>query len=113
MVIPILMVAAGVLLAAWVTWQRLGRTSAARGWTRGLNGDWKRRSVLVVRPLIAAFLVLGGLATLLADTPAAVPLGLATGVVLLLLSAYLILPLPIPRAVQPAWYRTTRAGAQG
>ena len=67
-----------------------------------MQGDLKERSVLVVRPLIALVLLLGG-ADGLTDSPAVVvPLGLA----LLVLLAYLVLPLPIPRAVQPGWYRT-------
>jgi hypothetical protein len=105
---PILMVAGGIVLVAWNAWQRAGRTPAARAWTRSMQGTWKRRSVLVVRPLIAAVLILGGLAVLLADTPAAVALGLATGVCLLLLAGYLLLPLPVPRAIQPHWSRDER-----
>lgn len=108
MITPILMVAGGVVLVAWNAWQRAGRTPAARAWTRSMQGTWKRRSVLVVRPLIAAVLILGGLAVLLADTPAAVPLGLATGSCLLVLAGYLLLPLPVPRAIQPHWSRDER-----
>ena len=102
----LLMLIAGLGLAAWNTWQHLGRSPAARSWSRSIKGSWGVRSVLVVRPLIAVVLVLGALAGWVStDSAVYVVLGLGIGVALILLLAYLVLPIPVPRAAQPAWFR--------
>ena len=104
--IYLLMLFGSLALAAFNAWQRLGRTPAARRWARGTHRDFAQRNVLVLWPALAVAL-LGG--TLLGAADAA---GLPTwpGVVLLaagLLTwlAYAVLPLPVPTAVQPRWYR--------
>ncbi len=108
---PVLMLLAGLGLAGWNAWQRLGRTPAARAWAGSLQGDWKRRSVLVVRPLLAVVLVLGAVVAWHDDPGGsgggglAVALGLAIGLCLALLAAYLVLPIPVPGFVQPRWFR--------
>lgn len=109
MVTPVLMLLAGVGLAAWNLWQRRGRTPAARAWARGLQGDWTRRSVLVVRPLIALVLVLGAVVAWREDGVLVVAVGAAIGVCLLLLGAFLVLPIPVPGFLEPRWCRESRA----
>lgn len=104
--IYLLMLLGGLALAAFNTWQRLGRTPAARRWARGTHRDFGQRNVLVLWPALAVALV-GG-----ACVGAAEHLGTPAwpGVVLLaagLLTwlAYAALPLPVPTSVQPQWYR--------
>ncbi|MEP9363998.1 hypothetical protein ABLE68_13600 [Nocardioides sp. CN2-186] len=111
--IYVLMLVGGLALAAWNTWQHLGRSPAARSWARSVKGSWGVRSVLVVRPLIAVVLVLGAVTGWMsADSGAYVVLGLAIGVSLVALLAFLVLPLPVPRFAQPSWFqRTTGARA--
>lgn len=109
MVTPVLMLLAGVGLAAWNLWQRRGRTPAARAWARGLQGDWTRRSVLVVRPLIALVLVLGAVVAWREDGALVMAVGAAIGVCLLLLGAFLVLPIPVPGFLEPGWCRASRA----
>jgi hypothetical protein len=107
--IYVLMLVGGLALAAWNTRQRLGRTPGARAWSRSAHGSMHERAVLVVHPLIAVVLVLGGL-TPLADgsTGATVALAVPVALALALLLAYLVLPLPVPRSVQPRWFRRGR-----
>jgi hypothetical protein len=100
------MLLAGLLLAAWNTWQHLGRSPAARSWSRSIKGSIGVRSVLVVRPLIALVLVLGaGTGLTEPDSGATVALGLGIAVALVALLAYLVLPLPVPRFAQPSWFQ--------
>lgn len=113
MLTPLLMLLAGLALAAWNLWQRRGRTPAARAWARGVQGDWTRRSVLVVRPLIALVLVLGAVVAWRDDGPLVVGLGAAIGGCLLLLGAFLVLPIPVPTFLQPGWYRDPSRGRRG
>ena len=102
----LVMILGGLVLAGHNVWQRLGRTSLARSWADPGAGALTRRAVLVVRPLIAVVLVLGGLLVLLEGAAAAtVVLGLAGLVGLLLIAAWTMLPLPVPAALQPQWYR--------
>jgi hypothetical protein len=101
-----LMIAGGLALAAWNTRQRLGRTPQARAWSRSAQGSWHERAVLVVHPLIAVVLVVGGLLPLVDDSATGtVVLAVPVAVALLLLLIYLLLPLRVPGLVQPAWYR--------
>ena len=110
--IYLLMLLGGLLLAGWNTWQHLGRSPAARSWTRSIKGSFGVRSVLVVRPLIAVVLVLGAATGATGDdSGATVVLGLGIAVALLTLLAYLLLPLPVPQFAQPSWFRRT-AGAR-
>lgn len=93
----------GLGVAAWNTWQRLGRSRRARAWSRSQRPDVPRH-VLVMWPLFALACLLG---PAVAVAPDGAPVSIA--VVLLLLSlltylAYFMLPLPIPRFVQPRWY---------
>jgi len=102
----LLMLLSSAALAAFNTWQRLGRTPAARRWARGTHRDFAQRNVLVLWPSLAVAL-LGGALLGAAD---AADLPTWPGVVLLaagLLTwlAYAVLPLPVPTAVQPRWYR--------
>ena len=104
--IYLLMLLGSLALAAFNTWQRLGRTPAARRWARGTHRDFAQRNVLVLWPSLAVAL-LGGALLGAAD---AADLPTWPGVVLLaagLLTwlAYAVLPLPVPTAVQPRWYR--------
>lgn len=102
----VLMIAAGVALAALNTWQRLGRSRRARAWSTGLRKEETSRKVLVLWPLIALALVAGGLTGLLSDSLGATVLPvLLLLAALLLWFAYLMLPLPVPRIVQPRWFR--------
>lgn len=104
--IHVLMLVGGLALAAWNIWQHLGRTPAARRWTSTVQGDLTRRSVLVVRPLVALVLVLGSLTAFTTEsTGANVAVAAPIALALVVLLAYLVLPLPIPRFVQPRWYR--------
>lgn len=104
--IHVLMLLGGLGLIAVNVWQRLGRTSRARQWSSGPYRDFAQRNVLVLWPALAVAL-LGG--TLLG---AAERLDLPTwpGVVLVVAGlltwiAFAVLPLPVPRTVQPQWYR--------
>lgn len=104
--IYLLMLLGSLALAAFNTWQRLGRTPAARRWARGTHRDFAQRNVLVLWPSLALAL-LGGAVVGAAD---AADLPTWPGVVLLaagLLTwlAYAVLPLPVPTTVQPRWYR--------
>ena len=102
----LLMLLGGVALAAYTTWQHLGRHPVARRWASSVQGGLHRRAVLVVRPLLSVVLVLGGLTALTDDSSGlTTALGLAIAVALVVLLAYLVLPLPVPRFVQPRWYR--------
>ncbi|MCD4525273.1 hypothetical protein [Nocardioides sp. cx-173] len=101
-----LMLVGGLALAAHTTWQHLGRSPAARRWTRTVQGDLTRRSVLVVRPLLSVVLVLGALTAFTeGSTGANVAVAGPIAIALVVLLAYLVLPLPVPRVVQPRWYR--------
>lgn len=102
----ILMLAIGLAMAAANTWQRLGRSSAARRWARGTHPDFAQRNVLILWPSVAVALVagasLGAVQRLDAPTwPAVLPLVLALGVFLV----YAVLPLRVPSLLQPRWYR--------
>jgi antibiotic biosynthesis monooxygenase (ABM) superfamily enzyme len=106
----VVLLLAGVTLAGWNSWQHLGRTSAARAWAHGNQPRFKTRSVLILRPLIAAVLILGAATGPAAASDAAtVTVGLLVLVCLLLLLGYLALPLPIPAWTQPRWYRRSHA----
>ncbi len=106
--IYVLMLVAGLALAAWNVWQHLGRSPAARRWARSVGRSLTVRSVLVVRPLIAVVLVLGAATGVTSDdSGATVVLGLGLAVALVLLLAYLVLPLPVPGFAQPSWFRRT------
>jgi hypothetical protein len=116
--IYVLMLLGGLALAAVNVWQRRGRTPRARQWARGPYRDFAQRNVLVLWPALVVAL-LGG-----ASLGAAERLDLPTwpGVVLLaagLLTwlTYAALPVPVPTAVQPRWYREQVAsrgrGARG
>lgn len=110
----LLMALAAVALAAWNTWQHLGRTPASRSWTSSVQGDLARRSVLIVRPLLVVVLLSGATTGLIGSSTAgmfavAVPAVSA----LVALMAYLVLPLPIPAWAEPGWARgTTGRGAR-
>jgi len=96
----------GVALAGWNTWQHLGRTAAARAWAVGNQPWFKARSVLVIRPLLALVLIIGAATGPAAGSDAAtVVLGLLALACLVALLAFAVLPVPIPRLVQPGWYR--------
>ncbi len=106
LLVPLLL---GLALAGWNTWQHLGRTSAARAWAHGNQPWFKPRSVLVVRPLIAVVLLVGAATGPAASSDAAtVALGLLALACLLVLLAYLVLPIPIPTFAQPRWYQRSR-----
>jgi hypothetical protein len=111
--IHLLMLLAGAALAALNTWQRLGRSPAARRWARGTHRDFAQRNVLVLWPSLAVTLLggagLGAAERLDAPTwPFVVPVvvGLLTWL------TFAALPLPVPSAVQPRWYRES-AGLRG
>lgn len=103
---PLLMLIGGLALAAHNVWQRRGRSPAARDWATPGAGTFTRRAVLVVRPLIALVLVLGALLLWSEGVAAAeVVLGLSVLAGLLLIGAWIMLPLPVPSVLQPRWYR--------
>lgn len=104
--IYVLMLLGGLALAAFNTWQRLGRTPPARRWARGTHRDFAQRNVLVLWPALAVALLGGALlgAAERLDLPAwpgvvLVVVGLLTWI------AFAALPLPVPTLVQPRWYR--------
>ena len=102
----VVMLVLGLGLAAWNAWQRLGRTSDARGWASSTQGAWSHRKVLVLWPAISIALVCGsgfGLAERGAMVAGMLSVGFALA--MLVFFAYLFLPLPVPRFVQPSWYR--------
>ncbi|MDT0184491.1 hypothetical protein Q9S36_30310 [Microbacterium sp. ARD31] len=114
--IYLLMLVGALALVAVNLWQRRGQTSRARQWARGPYRDFAQRNVLVLWPALAVALVGGAL------IGAAERLDLPTwpGVVLALAGlltwlAYAVLPLPVPAAVQPRWYReqVARGGRSG
>ena len=106
------MLVGGLALAGYNTWQRLGRSSVARGWARGLRRSFTERSVLVLWPLLAVAMVLAGALGPLRGTGGEMVVGLLLLATLLLWLAYAVLPLPIPRFAQPRWYRSTRAAGR-
>ncbi|WP_435744545.1 hypothetical protein [Nocardioides sp. SYSU DS0663] len=100
------MLVVGVLLAAWTTRQHLGRSRRARAWGRAGARSVAERTNLVVHPLLAALLILAGLGNDQVEPAGAGAIFWAgVALCLLLLGAYIILPLPIPDAVKPRWYR--------
>lgn len=104
----------GLALAAWNTWQRLGRSAAARSWARDTHRDFAQRNVLVTWPLMAATLLLGGvLGAVDAGGGATLLPGLLLLLSLALWLAFAVLPLPVPRFVQPRWYREQLARPDG
>jgi len=104
--VHLLMLVSGLALAAWNTWQHLGRSRSARSWADDRRRDVTERNVLVLWPLIALALLLGAALGLTEDSTAAtVAVGLPFAAALLLWLAYAVAPLPVPRAVQPRWYR--------
>ncbi|MBD8869723.1 hypothetical protein [Nocardioides donggukensis] len=105
-----LMIVGGLVLLAHNLWQRRGASASARRWTSSYQGHLKHRSVLLVRPLVAVVVLAAGVVA--AGVPSYVAQVLAVLVVLslILLVACLILPAPIPRWVQPAWYRELGRG---
>ena len=111
--IYVLMLVGGLALAAWNLRQRLGRTPGARAWSRSVQGSMHERAVLVVHPLLVVVLVLGALLPLVdGSTAGTVVLALPVAAALVLLLAYLLLPLPVPGFAQPGWYRRPR-GTRG
>lgn len=111
MTVAVVFVLGGILVLAWNVWQRRGASRAARDWAS--DGDLRgftARSVLLVRPAAAVAAIAGGVALLgqelwpMQSGLVVVP-GLLMLACLLLLLAYLILPLPVPRLLVPGWYR--------
>lgn len=104
--IYVLMLLGGLALATVNAWQRRGRTPRARQWARGPYRDFAQRNVLVLWPALAVALVGGALlgATERLDLPAWPGVVLVVAGLLTWL-AYAALPLPVPTAVQPRWYR--------
>src|SRR5687768_15347834 len=99
------MLLAGLALAAWNTWQHLGRSPSSRSWADDRRRDVTERNVLVLWPLISIALLLGAALGLTeGSTAATVAVGLPFGAALLLWLAYAVAPLPVPQAVKPRWY---------
>jgi len=104
--IYVLMLLGALALTAVNVWQRRGRTPRARQWARGPYRDFAQRNVLVLWPALGVALVGGALLG-----PAEwLELPTWPGVVLLAVGlltwiAFAVLPLPVPTAVQPGWYR--------
>ena len=94
----------GSAIGAWNTWQRFGRSSRARTWSRNSTPN-SSRYVLVLWPLFAIACVLGGIVGLIPASLVRTASGLSLMIVLLGFLAYFLLPLPVPRFVQPKWYR--------
>jgi hypothetical protein len=112
---PILSLVVGLAMGARYVWLFLGRTRAARSWAwRHTYLPWTEsfnspRGVLVVRPLFALFCLLLPALVFTSGTDAvAVVLGLLFLPCMVLCLAYMILPLPVPKFVQPQWYRRYR-----
>lgn len=111
--IHVLMLLAGLALAAVNAWQRLGRSPQARRWARGTHRDFAQRSVLVLWPLLAAALLLGAaLGAIRGGAGPAVPVALLLVLTLATWFAFAALPLPVPAFVQPRWYRE-QSGRRG
>lgn len=111
----VLVLLAGVVLAVWNTWERLGRSPAARRWGRSMQGELKVRSVLVIRPLLAVVLICAGLLEVTAPGPGDTALWVTVpmAISLLVAFAYMVAPLPIPGWVKPRWYREQSAKRSG
>jgi hypothetical protein len=110
----VVMLGAGFALALWTTRQHLGRSRGAREWSRAGPGSMAERTTLVVHPLLTAILLLAGIGNdTVEPAGAGAVLWLAVVGCLVVLGAYLVLPLPIPDLLKPRWYRegrTSRAG---
>lgn len=106
------MLLGGLALLGWNTWQRLGRSRAARSWVDDGKGRFAERNTLVLWPLLGVALLLAAALGPAQDSsgPASVVFGLLFLAVLLLWFGYLMLPLPVPRWAQPAWYRELAQG---
>lgn len=104
--VPLLCLLGGLALGAWTIRLRLGRTPAARGWAFMSRGTMSETAVLVVYPL-ATVVLLGVAAVDLIpdDTTAEHLVVLVVLAALLVTFAYLVLPVRIPRFVEPKWYR--------
>jgi hypothetical protein len=107
------MLLGGLALASFNTWQRLGRSDAARRWARGTHRDFAQRNVLVLWPALAVALLGGALLGVAErqDLPTW-PGVLLVAVGLVTWLAFAALPLPVPAVVQPRWYRE-QVGARG
>ena len=110
----LLVLLAGVALAAWNTWQHLGRSEAARSWADSVQGGLKVRSVLVIRPMLVIVLVAAALVGPTSDADGT-RLWVSGPMVLALLVAvgYMVLPLPVPAWAQPRWFRERRSRRSG
>lgn len=103
------MLVGGVALLVWNTFQRLGRTRASRRWARG-HPDFGQRSVLILWPLIGVGLLLAASLDV-AEGAARTAAGLLLLATLMLWLAFAVLPVPVPRFVQPRWYREQQPGS--
>ena len=113
----LIMLLAGLALAGVNTWQRLGRSPAARAWARG-HRDFGQRNVLVLWPLIAGALLIGAaIGAAQGNDAATVPLSLLLLLTLGAWLAFAALPLRVPTFLQPRWFREgsaqRRAGSRG
>ena len=107
------MLVVGLWLIGWNTWQRLGRTPTARSWADPDLDRWYHRKVLVAWPGLAFTLLCGaGLGVAPRESLPAYLLALGVVAGLLVFFAYFFLPLPVPRALQPEWYRRRRVSAR-
>lgn len=105
------MLLGGLALLGWNTWQRLGRSPAARSWVHDGRGGFAERNTLVLWPLIGTALLLGAaLGAAPESGPARGVVGLCFLLALLLWLAYVLLPLPVPTWAQPGWYRQRSLG---
>ncbi|MEN8707708.1 MAG: hypothetical protein ABF306_16355 [Nocardioides marinisabuli] len=112
--IYLFMLLSGTAAAGFNTWQRRGRSSAARRWARGTHRDFAQRNVLVLWPLLAAALLLGAaLGGLQRAGGPTTPVALLLGLVLVAWVGFAALPLPVPSAVQPRWYRDRPTSPDG
>jgi hypothetical protein len=108
------MLLGGLALLGWNTWQRMGRSPAARSWVNDGSGDFAERRTLALWPLLGlALLLAAGLGPARDSTTAAVAIGLPFALVMLLWLAYLMLPIPVPSWALPPWYRQLGARRSG
>lgn len=104
----------GVAVGAWNTWQRLGRSARARAWFHDARPG-VRRNVLVLWPLFATACVAAATAGLARHDAVVAVAATVLGAALLGFLAWAVLPLPVPRFVEPRWCRgeASRKGRRG
>jgi len=96
----------GVLLCAWGTWQRMGRSPAARRWASAASPK-ARKDAMFSRPFGGFALIMTGLVETLFQWPVTAVLAsvLWIGSAVIAFAFGGLLQVPHPRWLEPRWYR--------